>query len=61
VRSASEAARERATNEPGHAVSRWMIAGSLGPVGSGRWAILSAALPVATAFLGSEQPWSLVR
>jgi hypothetical protein len=47
---------ERATNELGHAVTRWMItlasfdqlARALGDP--------SAALPVATAFLGSEQP-----
>ena len=50
VRSASGAASQRATNELGHAVTRWMItsARALGDP--------SAALPVATAFLGPEQP-----
>ena len=50
VRSASGAASQRATNELGHAVTRWMItsARALGDP--------SAALPVATALLGPEQP-----
>jgi hypothetical protein len=56
VRSASGAASQRATNERGHPVTRWMItlvrldqsARALGDP--------SAALPVATAFLAREQP-----
>jgi hypothetical protein len=56
VRSASGAASQRATNEPGHAVTRWMI--TLARLDQSARALgdPSAALPVATAFLGPEQP-----
>jgi hypothetical protein len=59
VRSASGAASERATNEPGHAVTRWMI--TLARLDQSARALgdPSAALPVATAFLGPEQFQSL--
>lgn len=56
VRSASGAARKRATNEPGHAVTRWMI--TLARVDQPVRALgdRPAALPVATAFPGPQQP-----
>jgi len=56
VRPASGAASERAPSEPGHAVTRWMI--TLGRFDQSARALgdPSAALPVATAFPGPEQP-----
>ena len=56
VHSASGAASERPTNEPGHAVTRWMI--TLARLAQSARALCdpSAALRVATAFLGPEQP-----
>jgi len=57
VRSASGAASERATNEPGHAVTRWMI--TLARLDQSARALgdPSAALPVATAALArSSRP-----
>ncbi len=56
VRSASGAASERATNELGHAVTRWMITLARFDQSARALGDPSAALPVATAFLGSEQP-----
>jgi hypothetical protein len=56
VRSASGAASERATNELGHAVTRWMITLARLDQSSRALGDPSAALPVATAFLGPEQP-----
>jgi hypothetical protein len=56
VRSASGAASERATNELGHGVTRWMITLTRFEQSARALGDPSAALPVATAFLGSQQP-----
>jgi hypothetical protein len=56
VRSASGAASERATNEQGHAVTRWMITLARLDHSARSRGDPPVALPVATVFLGPEQP-----